>query len=119
MASGSGDRLLSPRRRLRRRRHGRRPEWLAYRRRPQSRPSRRLRRPNALNRDGRMTTPQTHTENGRPRARGLSIVLPREPGLLNAITDVDGIEVGVTTLIDGASVRTGVTAILPRGRDGV
>jgi Peptidase family S58/Major Facilitator Superfamily len=66
-----------------------------------------------------MTTPQTHTEDGRPRARGLSIVRPGEPGLLNAITDVDGIEVGVTTLISGDAVRTGVTAILPRGRDGV
>jgi D-aminopeptidase len=66
-----------------------------------------------------MTTRQTHTEDGRPRARGLGIVLPGEPGPLNAITDVDGIEVGVTTLIDGASIRTGVTAILPRGRGGV
>jgi D-aminopeptidase len=61
----------------------------------------------------------THTTDGRPRARGLGIVLPGEPGPLNAITDVEGVEVGVTTLIDGPSVRTGVTAILPRGRDGV
>jgi D-aminopeptidase len=38
-------------------------------------------------------------------------------GLRNAITDVDGIEVGHTTLISGASVRTGVTAVLPRGKD--
>ena len=64
-----------------------------------------------------MTT--THTTDGRPRARGLGIVLPGQPGPLNAITDVAGVEVGVTTLIDGPSVRTGVTAILPRGRDGV
>ena len=34
-----------------------------------------------------MTT-QTHTTDGRPRARGLGIVLPGEPGPLNAITDV-------------------------------
>src|ERR1700738_34745 len=61
----------------------------------------------------------TQTSDGRPRARGLGIVLPGEPGPLNAITDVDGVEVGVKTLIDGASVRTGVTAILPRGRQAV
>jgi D-aminopeptidase len=61
----------------------------------------------------------THTTDGRPRARGLGIALPGEPGPLNAITDVEGVEVGVTTLIDGPSVRTGVSAILPRGRDGV
>jgi D-aminopeptidase len=54
-------------------------------------------------------------------------VLPGDPGPLNAITDVGGVEVGVTTLIGGdgplvvgtGPVRTGVTAILPRGRDGV
>jgi D-aminopeptidase len=45
--------------------------------------------------------------------------VPGEPGPLNAITDVGGVEVGVTTLIDGTSIRTGVTAILPRGRQGV
>ena len=43
----------------------------------------------------------THTSDGRPRARGLGIVLPGEPGPLNAITDVGGVEVGVTTLIGG------------------
>ena len=69
----------------------------------------------------------THTVDGRPRARALGIALPGEPGPLNAITDVAGVEVGVTTLIEGdgplvvgeGPVRTGVTAILPRGRDGV
>src|ERR1700755_135175 len=61
----------------------------------------------------------THSTDGRPRARGLGITLPGEPGPLNAITDVGGVEVGVTTLIGGASVRTGVTAILPRGREGI
>jgi L-aminopeptidase/D-esterase-like protein len=65
-----------------------------------------------------MTTPQSHTVDGRPRARGLGIVLPGDPGPLNAITDVPGVEVGVTTLIDGERTRTGVTAILPRGRSG-
>jgi len=74
-----------------------------------------------------VTSSQTHTTDGRPRARGLGIPLPGEPGPLNAITDVAGIEVGTVTLIDGdgplhvgqGPVRTGVTAILPRGRDGV
>jgi D-aminopeptidase len=50
----------------------------------------------------------------RPRARELGIkvgVLP--PGPLNAITDVAGVKVGHTTLIQGENVHTGVTAILP------
>jgi D-aminopeptidase len=40
-----------------------------------------------------------------------------EPGALNALTDVDGVAVGHRTLIDGDSVRTGVTAIRPHGGD--
>src|ERR1700741_2315926 len=54
-----------------------------------------------------------YTQN-RPRARELGIivgVLP--PGPLNAITDVDGVMVGHTTLVRGDNIRTGVTAILP------
>ena len=50
----------------------------------------------------------------RLRARDLGIVvgvLP--PGPLDAITDVAGVEVGQTTIIRGANIRTGVTAILP------
>lgn len=48
----------------------------------------------------------------RPREMGLKIgVLPA--GALNAITDVPGVKVGHKTLISGAEVRTGVTAILP------
>jgi D-aminopeptidase len=74
-----------------------------------------------------VTAFQTHTADGRPRARGLGIATTGAPGPLNAITDVDGVEVGVTTLISGdgplvvgeGPVRTGVTAILPRGRDGI
>jgi L-aminopeptidase/D-esterase-like protein len=62
----------------------------------------------------------------RSRARNLGIDLPGTPGPLNAITDVAGVEVGHTTLIRGEGrlvrgqgpVRTGVTAILPRGRTG-
>ena len=58
------------------------------------------------------------------RARDLGIPLDGTPGPLNAITDVAGVEVGLTTLISGAGrlvqgkgpIRTGVTAILPRGK---
>ena len=57
------------------------------------------------------------------RARDLGIPFEGTPGRLNAITDVPGVEVGYTTLITGEGklevgkgpVRTGVTAILPRG----
>jgi L-aminopeptidase/D-esterase-like protein len=52
------------------------------------------------------------------RARELGIAFGGQPGQWNSITDVPGIEVGYTTLIEGDSVRTGVTAIHPRGRDG-
>jgi len=58
------------------------------------------------------------TPSGKLRARGLGLPLPGTPGPLNAITDVAGVEVGYSTLIKGDSVRTGVTAILPRGRHG-
>jgi len=54
----------------------------------------------------------------RPRARDLGVVVGILPtGPLNAITDVDGVRVGHTTVIEGDSVRTGVTAILPHGRN--
>jgi L-aminopeptidase/D-esterase-like protein len=61
----------------------------------------------------------------RARARDLGIPLSGTPGTLNAITDVAGVEVGHTTVIRGQGklvrgqgpVRTGVTAILPRGKD--
>ena len=59
--------------------------------------------------------PHAATPSGRPRARSLGIPFTGEPGRWNAITDVPGVEVGYTTLIRGASVRTGVTAIHPRG----
>ena len=57
------------------------------------------------------------------RARDLGIPFEGTPGKLNGITDVPGVEVGYTTLISGEGklevgkgpVRTGVTAILPRG----
>lgn len=54
------------------------------------------------------------------RARDLGIPFTGTPGRWNALTDVPGVAVGYTTLIDpDVPVRTGVTAILPRGRDGV
>lgn len=59
------------------------------------------------------------------RARDLGVPFDGKPGPYNAITDVKGVEVGYTTLISGSGplkvgvgpVRTGVTAILPRGKD--
>jgi len=59
------------------------------------------------------------------RARDLGVPFEGAPGPLDAITDVKGVEVGFTTLISGEGklvvgqgpVRTGVTAILPRGKD--
>lgn len=56
----------------------------------------------------------------KPRARDLGVPFDGQPGPLNAITDVRGVEVGHTTLISGdgaAAVRTGVTAVLPRGKN--
>ncbi len=53
---------------------------------------------------------------GRPRARDLGIQPGiGSPGPLNAITDVEGVRVGHTTLVQGDAVRTGVTAVLPHG----
>ncbi|MGA7294765.1 MAG: P1 family peptidase [Terriglobales bacterium] len=59
----------------------------------------------------------------KPRARDLGVPFDGAPGQYNAITDVKGVEVGHTTLISGSGklivgkgpVRTGVTAIRPRG----
>jgi D-aminopeptidase len=61
----------------------------------------------------------------KPRARDLGVPFDGTPGPLNAVTDVAGVEVGHATLIAGEGplkvgtgpVRTGVTAILPRGKD--
>jgi D-aminopeptidase len=60
----------------------------------------------------------------KPRARDLGIPFDGTPGPVNAITDVKGVEVGLVTLISGEGkkqvgvgpIRTGVTAILPRGK---
>src|ERR1700722_12918923 len=61
----------------------------------------------------------------KPRARDLGVPFDGTTGPLNAITDVSGVTVGFTTLISGEGklvvgqgpIRTGVTAILPRGKD--
>lgn len=56
----------------------------------------------------------------KPRARDLGLDFPGTPGPHNAITDIPGVLVGYTTLIDDAAqIRTGVTAILPYGHDHV
>ena len=60
----------------------------------------------------------------RVRARDLGLPFSGKPGTWNAITDVPGVKVGVTTLLEGEGelqigkgpIRTGVTAILPRGK---
>jgi len=62
--------------------------------------------------------PHAATPAGKPRARSLGIPFTGRPGRWNAITDVPGIQVGYVTLIEGDSVRTGVTGILPRGAAG-
>jgi L-aminopeptidase/D-esterase-like protein len=69
--------------------------------------------------------PETTPLNEKPmRARGLGIPFEGTPGALNAITDVKGVEIGMTTLVQGdgplvvgkGPVRTGVTVIFPRGK---
>ncbi len=65
------------------------------------------------------------TKPTKPRARDLGIPFDGSTGPFNAITDVAGVEVGLVTLISGEGklvpgkgpVRTGVTAVLPRGKN--
>ena len=65
------------------------------------------------------------TAAAKPRARDLGVPFEGAPGPLNAITDVKGVEVGHSTVIAGVGklivgsgpARTGVTAVLPRGKD--
>lgn len=72
-----------------------------------------------------LLTPIISGAQTKPRARDLGVPFDGQPGMFNAITDVKGIEVGHTTLISGSGklkvgegpVRTGVTAVLPRGKD--
>ena len=75
---------------------------------------------------GIMMILSSHIASGqnKPRARDLGVPFEGSAGPLNAITDVKGVEVGHVTLISGEGalkvgsgpVRTGVTAILPRGK---
>ncbi len=71
------------------------------------------------------TTSAGTAQTAAPRARDLGVPFDGTPGPYNAITDVAGVLVGHTTLISGSGklivgegpVRTGVTAVLPRGRE--
>ena len=68
--------------------------------------------------------PHARAQTG-PRARDLGVPFEGTPGPLNAITDVRGVEVGFVTLVSGdgklvvgrGPVRTGVTAVLPQGKE--
>ncbi|MEO8330370.1 MAG: P1 family peptidase, partial [Candidatus Nanopelagicales bacterium] len=63
----------------------------------------------------------TTTDALRTRARDIGIPFDGQPGSMNSITDVPGVSVGYTTLIEGHgshAVRTGVTVILPRDQAG-
>src|ERR671914_1988 len=71
------------------------------------------------------TGASAQTKANKPRARDLGIPFDGNPARLNAITDVAGVEVGHVTLISGdgklvtgrGPVRTGLTAVLTRGRN--
>ncbi|MFL5474701.1 MAG: P1 family peptidase, partial [Gemmatimonadales bacterium] len=73
---------------------------------------------------GLLLTLPAHAQNVHERARDMGIPLDGTPGPLNAITDVPGVTVGHATLIEGSGalrvgvgpVRTGVTAVFPRGK---
>ena len=72
-----------------------------------------------------LPTAMAQTQPNKPRARDLGIPFDGTPAALNAITDVAGVEVGQVTLISGdgklvpgkGPVRTGVTAVLTRGKN--
>jgi L-aminopeptidase/D-esterase-like protein len=69
----------------------------------------------------RSADPINHVPTSKLRARDLALDFKGRTGTLNAITDVPGVEVGHVTLVEGDdgpnAVRTGVTAVLPRGKD--
>ena len=73
-----------------------------------------------------LAIPFTATAQSGQRARDLGVPFDGTPGRNNGITDVPGVEVGVATIIEGngrlvvgkGPVRTGVTAIFPRGKNG-
>ena len=78
-----------------------------------------------FDRTGISPPPQSDVKARVIRARDLGIPFEGSPATFNAITDITGVEVGYTTLISGEGklvvgkgpVRTGVTAIIPRGHD--
>src|SRR5690348_3875794 len=60
--------------------------------------------------------PSLAAQSARPRARDLGVAPGVfQPGRENAITDVAGVRVGQSTIVQGDSIHTGVTAILPHG----
>ena len=60
--------------------------------------------------------PPARADEPRPRARAAGVVIgTMAPGPRNAITDVEGVGVGHATLVEGARLNTGVTAIVPHG----
>jgi D-aminopeptidase len=81
----------------------------------------------AANATSAATPASSDTAAPRPRARELGVPFDGTPGPLNAITDIEGVLVGQTTLIEGSGklvvgkgpIRTGVTAVLPRGADSI
>ncbi|HWT00724.1 MAG TPA: P1 family peptidase [Pyrinomonadaceae bacterium] len=72
-----------------------------------------------------LLVPTSLSAQDKPRARDLGVPFEGAPGPFNAITDVKGVEVGFTTLVSGEGkltagrgpIRTGVTAILPQGKN--
>lgn len=74
-----------------------------------------------------LLTMQSMAQAQKPRARDIGIPFEGTPGKYNAITDVKGVQVGFSTIIEGEGkniigkgpVRTGVTAILPRGQSSI
>lgn len=80
--------------------------------------------PSAVGAEAQRSASAGSTAAASPRARDLGIPFFGTPGTLNAITDVPGVQVGYTTLIEGEGalevgkgpIRTGVTVIHPRGR---
>ena len=68
---------------------------------------------------GCLVTPALAQPQSRLRAREAGVVVGVfQTGELNAITDVQGVRVGHTTLIEGDDIRTGVTAIIPTSPGG-
>src|SRR5688572_28261363 len=67
---------------------------------------------------GLTSTSMAVAQEVRPRARDIGVAPGVfQPGPLNAITDVGGVRVGQTTIVEGDSVRTGITAILQHGEN--